>query len=454
MRKTLGVLTAFLCVLLVRPLTAQRPLAIEFGAFGQYTKLDKELAMDNVASAGGRVAAFVFWNFSLEADGQIGKTHWNDSSGVKSITYRPYAFRLVWGLPIGEKTRVILGGGYQNNGFIGRKRIGANFVAGNEYEDALTFIGGLKWCLNEHWSFRVDVPVDYNPSPNFNGSTVTLDGKSINVGVRAGLGLLTTGRCFRHPGGAAPSPAPIPPSPAPQPTPPPQPAPQPAPQPTPPPPPPNRAPVATITSPANGGAFSSTIAFAGSCSDPEQGDVTSSARWRSSRDGDIGTGASFTRQLTIGAHTITLTCTDAQGLTGTATVNVSMARLLVRLNWVYFDFDKSTLTAAGRDTLNRIIQTMKQESDMKVAVEGHTDPYGSDAYNQALSERRAATVVGYLTRNAVEGSRIASKGFGEQCLLVEDDHEHPKISKVVHRQNRRVEIWSVGDQGVAQSCRR
>ena len=96
------------------------------GAFGQYTKLDKELVMDNVFSVGGRAAAFVFWNFSLEADGHIGKTHWNDTSGVKSITYRPYAFRLVWGLPIGEKTRVILGGGYQNNGFVGRKRTGAN----------------------------------------------------------------------------------------------------------------------------------------------------------------------------------------------------------------------------------------------------------------------------------------------------------------------------------------
>jgi OOP family OmpA-OmpF porin len=65
---------------------------------------------------------------------------------------------------------------------------------------------------------------------------------------------------------------------------------------------------------------------------------------------------------------------------------------------VHFNFNRSTLTQAGRDTLNRVIATLQQRSDLRVSVEGHTDPYGSDDYNQGLSERRAQAVVTYLTR--------------------------------------------------------
>jgi hypothetical protein len=71
--------------------------------------------------------------------------------------------------------------GYQQNVYKGRVQEFNGAVAGNEYEDAVSALVGLKICLNEKWSLRGDVPIDYNPSPNFNGSTVTLDGKS-NMG--------------------------------------------------------------------------------------------------------------------------------------------------------------------------------------------------------------------------------------------------------------------------------
>jgi outer membrane protein OmpA-like peptidoglycan-associated protein len=435
------------------PVAAQKAVTTELGIFGQYTKLDDQLLLDNVLSGGARAALYFFNNFGVEADIQAGSTTWHDVLGDKTVTYRPYAFRLTYGMPIKERVRLVLGAGYQNNVYSGRFRETATYRAGNEYEDAFTALVGLKICTSERVSLRFDVPFDYNPSPNFNGSVVTLNGTSTNVGFRVGLSYAIRGRCYQT-GGAAPVRTP-PPAPAPTPTP--QPAPEPAPAPTPPPapaPPPNQAPVATISSPSNGAALTlGSISFAGSCRDPEQGDVTGSARWRDSREGDIGTGGSFSRQLGVGSHTITLTCTDSQGLTGTATATVSVAQLLVRLNWVYFDFDKSVLTRAGRDTLDKLIGTLNQQSDWRIAVEGHTDPYGRDEYNQALSDRRAGTVVTYLTRGGVASSRIASKGFGEQCLILDDDHEKPKLSKTEHRVNRRVEIWSVGDQGVSASCR-
>ncbi len=444
MRYRFFAVTALATVWGVRPAVAQKAVTTELGVFGQWTKIDKELQLDNVLSGGVRGALYFFNNFGVEGDIQYGKTNWHDLQGTKSVTYRPYAFRLTYGLPVTEKVRIIIGAGYQNNVYANRVRRGPGYVAGNEYEDAFTGLLGLKVCVNERTSLRFDVPVDYNPSPNFNGSTITLDGKSTNVGFRAGLSYAIRGRCYQAAPPPPPPPPPAPPAPAP--------APAPAPPP-PPPPPPNQPPVATITSPANGGSFAGPITFTGACRDPEQGDITSGGRWTSSRDGNIGSGGSFTRPLSPSSHTITLTCTDNQGLTGTATATIAVQELLVRLNWVYFDFDKSALTAAGRDTLDRIIQTLQSRTNVNVAVEGHTDPYGSDEYNQRLSERRAGTVVSYLTRGGVSSGRIASKGFGEQCLLLDDDHQHPQKSKAEHRVNRRVEIWSVGDQGVSSGCR-
>jgi outer membrane protein OmpA-like peptidoglycan-associated protein len=430
---------------------AQKPLAVEGGLFGQFTKLDKELSLDDVLSIGGRLGIYLLPNFGLEVDGQIGKTDWTSAAGVQSVTYSPVAFRVIYGLPLGERLRLMLGLGYQHNVYRDRIRHINGSVAGNEFEDAMTGLVGLKVCLNQKWSLRGDVPIDYNPSPNFNGNIVLLDGESTNIGFRIGVSRMLKGNCYES-GMSAPMPPPAAPPPA-TPTPTPTPTPIPTPTPTPPVVPANTPPSATITSPSAGASIAGPSTFAGTCRDPEQGDLTASARWRSSRDGDIGTGATFSRTLTPGAHTITLTCTDGPGLTGTATVHVTFQELLVRLNWVYFDFDRSTLTAAGRDTLNRVVATLQQRTDLNIAVEGHTDPFGRDEYNQSLSERRAQAVVAYLTSRGVASSRIGQRGFGEQCLILDDDHTSPTRSRAEHRTNRRVEIWSVGDGAPASSCR-
>lgn len=427
---------------------AQRPLAIEAGVFGQFTKTDKELSLDDILSGGGRLGLYVLPRLALEADGHIGTTDWAAPAGTKSIDFTPWSLRAVYGIPLGDRLRFLLGLGYQQNVYKGRVQQIGTTVAGNEYEDALSGLVGLKVCLGEKWSLRGDVPVDYNPSPNFNGNTVTLDGKSTNIGFRIGISRMLTGACYE----VAPPPPPPPPPAAPPPAAPvPQPVPPPAPTPVPVP--ANTPPVASITSPANGASIAGPMTFTGSCQDPEQGDVSASARWRSSRDGDIGTGASFTRTLSTGSHTITMTCSDGPGLTGSATINVTAAELLFRLQEVSFAFNQATLTQAGRDTLDRVIATLQQRPDLRIAVEGHTDPYGRAAYNQGLSERRAQTVVNYLAAGGVAPVRMVSKGFGEDCLILDDDHDVPRRSKDEHRVNRRVEILSVGDVGAAASCR-
>ncbi|HEU5219862.1 MAG TPA: PKD domain-containing protein [Gemmatimonadales bacterium] len=90
----------------------------------------------------------------------------------------------------------------------------------------------------------------------------------------------------------------------------------------------NQPPTAAITQPAAGGTFTqgASVSFAGSGSDPEQGALTgASLVWTSDRDGQIGTGTSFSKtSLSVGVHTITLTATDAQNATGSAIRSITV----------------------------------------------------------------------------------------------------------------------------------
>ena len=86
----------------------------------------------------------------------------------------------------------------------------------------------------------------------------------------------------------------------------------------------NAAPAVTITSPADGASFTSdsSISFAGSASDAEDGDLTGSLVWTSSLDGPIGTGGSFSATLSDGTHTISAAVTDSGSLTGSASITL------------------------------------------------------------------------------------------------------------------------------------
>ncbi len=88
----------------------------------------------------------------------------------------------------------------------------------------------------------------------------------------------------------------------------------------------NAAPQITIQAPANGTSVApgTTLTFRGTAKDAEDGDIAAKLVWRSSRDGQIGTGASFTKQLTSGTHTVTATAKDKSGLSGSAAITVTV----------------------------------------------------------------------------------------------------------------------------------
>jgi subtilisin family serine protease len=90
--------------------------------------------------------------------------------------------------------------------------------------------------------------------------------------------------------------------------------------------PPNNPPTVSITSPADGASFNSgeSISFAGSASDAEDGDLTASLVWTSDKDGQIGTGGSFSAILSDGTHTITASVTDSGGLPGEDSITITV----------------------------------------------------------------------------------------------------------------------------------
>jgi outer membrane protein OmpA-like peptidoglycan-associated protein len=100
----------------------------------------------------------------------------------------------------------------------------------------------------------------------------------------------------------------------------------------------------------------------------------------------------------------------------------------------HFDFDKATLTAEGRRRVADAARTLKDHSSVRVSVDGYTDSIGSDAYNQALSERRARTVATHLEEEGISRSRMTVKGYGESRPIADNSTEAGRAK------NRRVEI--------------
>ena len=93
----------------------------------------------------------------------------------------------------------------------------------------------------------------------------------------------------------------------------------------------------------------------------------------------------------------------------------------VKLNFdasALFDFDKATLRPIGQQTLSSLATALKSVSFGKAVVVGHTDSFGSDAYNDRLSARRAEAVKAYLVSQGISSSIIVTSGMGKRDLLV------------------------------------
>ncbi|WP_419212345.1 OmpA family protein [Maribacter sp. X9] len=94
-------------------------------------------------------------------------------------------------------------------------------------------------------------------------------------------------------------------------------------------------------------------------------------------------------------------------------------KLLANLNKIYFDFNKSDIRPDAAKELDKVIRVMNNTyPDMVIKLESHTDPVGSNEYNDDLSQRRAKSTYEYMINHGISKDRIISyKGFGKRMPI-------------------------------------
>ena len=110
------------------------------------------------------------------------------------------------------------------------------------------------------------------------------------------------------------------------------------------------------------------------------------------------------------------------------------------INTIYFDFDKYAIRADARIELDKLVIWLRENPDMKIEVNAHTDIRGTEKYNQKLSDKRANQTVTYLTDRGIDPRRISGKGFGES-QVVERCTEAKPCNGLQHQLNRRSEFY-------------
>lgn len=514
MKKQLVGLSLIAVTMTAPALQAQGPISqIEVGAFGQFTKLDDRLKMDNVLGIGGRAGVSVYKWLGVEADMQYGPTKANRAPN-EDISYTPFHGLVTLSIPFSSRAALVLGGGYVNSMYRGR-------VTANEYEDGVSGLVGLKLCTEGKWGARIDGLADFNPSPN----EQELTGTSKNYGVRAGVTYAVRGGCkanqekFDWSMAIAPTTATIA----------------------------NGASrqfalsasdmkqrpietrkinnlvcsssdasIATVDNTANVKAvkpgnvtitckglvknlersasasvnvpypeWTFTMApssatknvgesqtFTTTARDASNTDLGSATSWSSSNNGVATVNNGTVTCVSGGTATITATKT-ANGATKTATATITCIAPppppptgMVRLDSTHFNFDKATLLPAGKALLQTVVDAMKRDASIRVSIEGHTDWYGDESYNEKLATSRATAVTAALKKLAgkdIAADRISMMGYGERCIIVNEGSPdpappRPRVSaanKAKQAPNRRVEIWQLlpNESGSPSSCR-
>jgi outer membrane protein OmpA-like peptidoglycan-associated protein len=106
----------------------------------------------------------------------------------------------------------------------------------------------------------------------------------------------------------------------------------------------------------------------------------------------------------------------------------------IRLNNIFFETAKADLKSESFPELDRVVEFLKENPNIRIAIAGHTDNVGSDADNLLLSKNRARAVFDYLVEHGVDRASLTSNGFGESKPIATNDTEEGRQT------NRRVEF--------------
>lgn len=100
----------------------------------------------------------------------------------------------------------------------------------------------------------------------------------------------------------------------------------------------------------------------------------------------------------------------------------------------YFDFDKAILKPEGRTSLSHLAQKLRTTNLHHIKITGHTDSFGSHAYNHKLSWRRAFAAADFLVQQGIPEHKISIQGFGETTPIASNETTQGQAK------NRRIEL--------------
>lgn len=115
---------------------------------------------------------------------------------------------------------------------------------------------------------------------------------------------------------------------------------------------------------------------------------------------------------------------------------------------VYFETNKSDITANSKLALDKLVQIFNEYPETNLLVAGHTDDVGTDAYNLALSEKRAVAVGNYLKTKSISPSRLTVNWFGESQPKVDNSSDANRA------ENRRVEFAITANEKMKEDAKK
>ena len=112
---------------------------------------------------------------------------------------------------------------------------------------------------------------------------------------------------------------------------------------------------------------------------------------------------------------------------------------------VLFDFDRAEIKPEGAATLDKLVEVIRFYATAPISIRGHTDSIGDPAYNEGLSQRRAAAVRDYfISKHGIDAARLKAVGFGARQPVAPNAKPDGSDNPDGRQQNRRVEILLEG----------
>ncbi|NLP57872.1 OmpA family protein [Lutibacter sp. B1] len=123
--------------------------------------------------------------------------------------------------------------------------------------------------------------------------------------------------------------------------------------------------------------------------------------------------------------------------------------LMININPIYFDLDKSFIRQDAAIEIEKVVRIMKKYPKLKIDLGSHTDSRAHDKYNQDLSDRRAKSTIDWIIERGIDPSRITGKGYGETELVNKCANDVP-CTEAEHQLNRRTEFVIVNPEEIRE----